>query len=181
MSGDLYLDMLATQVNQGNMGGKGGPFGYLWKEKNRKDKKKDKTPKPKKQEDYTVCDIHIGSGSVRDAKDSNGLADPFVMIWSVNIEGDHDKCIYKSKVCKETLTPNWNEDGELKMKNGSYRECILELWDHDTFTANDFIGRALIFPSSVTFGMEYKENVKVFDKDDKTNPTGTVEINIKRK
>ncbi|KAK5579787.1 hypothetical protein RB653_009474 [Dictyostelium firmibasis] len=179
--GDLYLDMLTTQVNQGNMGGKTGPFAYLWKEKNRVDKKKIKTSKPKKEDSHTICEIHIGSGTVRDAQDSNGLADPFIMIWSADKLGEHDKCVYKSKVCKETLKPNWDEHGELKMKNGNYGKYILELWDHDTFTSNDFIGRASIFPGSVTFGMDFKGNVSVFDENDQTNPSGSVEINIKRK
>ncbi|KAN0019049.1 hypothetical protein ACTFIU_002251 [Dictyostelium citrinum] len=182
MSGNIYMDIISSQVSQGNFGGKNGQFGYLAKDKSRREKKLSKakyeTPK-KKTDDKFECNIHIRTGTVAEATDSNGLSDPFVIIWSVDSEGNPDKSLYKSKVCKKTLNPNWDEKGTLKLKT-SYKSLIVELWDHDLLSANDFIGRAkvLVDCSDIKkYSSSFNDTVSVYDGE-KSTPSGTVNLSI---
>ncbi|KAM9994892.1 hypothetical protein ACTFIY_001073 [Dictyostelium cf. discoideum] len=182
MSGNIYMDIIAAQVSQGNFGGKNGQFGYLAKDKSRKEKKltkaKFETPKKKVEEKFEF-NVLIGSGTVAEATDSNGLSDPFVIIWSVDDEGQPDKSLFKSKVCKKTLTPTWDEKGSLKLKE-SYKSLIVELWDHDLLSANDFIGRARINVDAINikkYGYSFKDTISVYDGE-KSTPSGTVHIEI---
>ncbi|KAM9970779.1 hypothetical protein ACTFIR_002643 [Dictyostelium discoideum] len=182
MSGNIYMDIIASQVSQGNFGGKNGQFGYLAKDKSRREKKLTKEAKfeapIKKVEEKFECNVFIGSGTAK-STDSNGLSDPFVIIWSVDAEGQPDKSLFKSKVCKKTLTPNWDEKGILKLKE-SYKSLIVELWDHDLLTANDFIGRARINVDAINikkYSYTFKDTVSVYDGELST-PSGTVYIEI---
>ncbi|KAN0038097.1 hypothetical protein ACTA71_000269 [Dictyostelium dimigraforme] len=179
MSGNIYMDIISAQVSQGNFGGKNGQFGYLAKDQKRREKKlsKAKYESPKKKvEEKIECDISIRNGTVAEATDSNGLSDPFVIIWSIDSEGQPDKSLYKSKVCKKTLSPNWDESGILKIKP-SYKSLIVELWDHDLLTANDFIGRATIFIGGLTSYNPFNDCISVYDGK-KSTPSGTVSLSI---
>ncbi|KAM9993874.1 hypothetical protein ACTFIZ_011845 [Dictyostelium cf. discoideum] len=183
MSGNIYMDIIASQVSQGNLGGKNGQFGYLAKDKSRREKKlsKEKIETPKKKVDEKFeCQVLIGSGTVAEATDSNGLSDPFVIIWSVDDEGQPDKSLFKSKVCKKTLTPKWDEKGSLKLKS-TYKSLIVELWDHDLLSANDFIGRAKINVDSDGLKKysyaSFKDTISLYDGE-KSTPSGTVYIEI---
>ncbi|KAK5579786.1 hypothetical protein RB653_009473 [Dictyostelium firmibasis] len=183
MSGNIYMDIISSQVSQGNFGGKNGQFGYLAKDKSRKEKKLSKakysesSPKKRTEEKYE-CDINIIDGTVAEATDSNGLSDPFIIIWSVDRDGHPDKSLYKSKVCKKTLTPVWNEIGVFKMKP-SYESLIVELWDHDLLSANDFIGRATISVVGLNSFYRFNDKISVYD-DKKSTPSGTVTLKISK-
>lgn len=89
--------------------------------------------------------MRIGTGTVHKAFDKKtGLADPFVQIGETFTVGWD----FKSKICRNTLTPEWCESGSFERKrlNGASIKLAIEMIDYDPglLDMNDFIGRAEI-------------------------------------
>ena len=87
------------------------------------------------------CDGNQISCSVIEAKnlipmDMNGKSDPYVV---VKIVGSSSK---ETKVIKKTLDPTWNETLTIDLKpEDKYKRLLVECWDQDTLSADDFMGR----------------------------------------
>jgi hypothetical protein len=74
--------------------------------------------------------------------DLNGKSDPY---YKIIIDGYTQ---LKSEVIKKNLNPTWNDAALTVPKNGE--DLIIEVWDHDTFTSDDFMGYIQMkLPSSV--------------------------------
>jgi hypothetical protein len=71
--------------------------------------------------------ISVTSGTVSEAQDSNGLADPYLKIKQGVLSS------WTSKVQKKTLSPSWNETGVVKLGEASGKSVsiTIELWDQD--------------------------------------------------
>lgn len=85
----------------------------------------------------------------------NATSDPYVKLRAVLEEEDEDddeEPIYwsRTEVVKTTLSPVWNARFALRLPGGRRRpvhkrcKLCLEVYDHDIFTADDFLGRASI-------------------------------------
>ncbi|EGG21310.1 C2 domain-containing protein [Cavenderia fasciculata] len=136
----VYEDILREQVKQGNMGGTKGPLGYLTQKENAT--KLTKSSSKPKEEGYHWIKIKLVHGIVYEATDGNGLSDPFVKFGRLNPTLFEGKYLFESPVEKKTLTPMWewtSESKELQIA-GKHRYLIVEMWDRDLLSRNDFIG-----------------------------------------
>eukprot|EP00899_Mesostigma_viride_P003815 jgi/Mesvir1/13434/Mv16506-RA.3 len=67
--------------------------------------------------------------------DMNGKADPYVIM---KLSGSSE--IKRSKVCKKTLNPVWNETFEFMVNNPAREKLLVEVWDKD-FLGKEFMGQ----------------------------------------
>ncbi|KAN0018816.1 hypothetical protein ACTFIU_008749 [Dictyostelium citrinum] len=175
----IYEDIMRAQVKQGNMGGKNGPLGYLLRDTKKKEKvAKVNTPKPPKpvvtKSSYT---INLVEGTVTNPTDSNGLSDPYLVIMAIKPDNSFSKHLFKSDVCKKTLTPKWNQV-EHFIVNDNVSDIIVELWDHDVLSKNDFIGRSIISMYTVR-SRGYDDTLQFFNGSEVVE--GTAKLSITRK
>eukprot|EP00727_Mastigamoeba_balamuthi_P012957 m51a1_g8284 putative pleckstrin domain-containing protein (123) ;mRNA; f:104088-104730 len=77
--------------------------------------------------------VEIVNGRKLPSADVNGLSDPFVIVkWG------NDKS-FRTTTQHKTLNPDWNER---VLVTSSAIE--LEVWDQDTLSSNDFLGKARV-------------------------------------
>jgi len=70
------------------------------------------------------------------AKDSNGLSDPYCAF-------NFGKSTAKTKIIFKNLNPVWNEHFTFDITPETL-EIVLDMWDYDRFTPDDFLGRVVI-------------------------------------
>ena len=74
----------------------------------------------------TNADVGIGNKS-----------DPYVKIHAPN----HSFIPKKTKIKKNTLNPKWNEEFLIKVSPGVEQKILLEVFDYDHLTSDDFLGK----------------------------------------
>ncbi|XP_057302904.1 multiple C2 and transmembrane domain-containing protein 1-like isoform X1 [Hydractinia symbiolongicarpus] len=86
----------------------------------------------------SLLSVILVKGKDLKAMDSTGFSDPYVRFKLGN-----DK--YKSKVCKQTLSPAWHEQFDMKMFTGNGPMPTLEVtvWDKDS-GKDEFMGRTSV-------------------------------------
>jgi len=72
------------------------------------------------------------------AADSGGTSDPFVVVQVGGVQA------VKTKVVKQTLCPHWNETLALRLLSDNNEPLKLQVYDHDQFGANDFLGEIVV-------------------------------------
>ena len=95
--------------------------------------------------------ITLVSGKDLVAKDSNGLSDPYCLIW-IGPRGDFKSPFkaWRSSVQRKTLAPEWNESHTFTIKDICDPSAIdfmygeptlhIQVWDQDLIGKNDYMG-----------------------------------------
>eukprot|EP01102_Stenamoeba_stenopodia_P005238 TRINITY_DN1578_c0_g1_i1.p1 TRINITY_DN1578_c0_g1~~TRINITY_DN1578_c0_g1_i1.p1 ORF type:complete len:759 (+),score=197.44 TRINITY_DN1578_c0_g1_i1:262-2538(+) len=83
-----------------------------------------------------LLNIAVLEGKDLPACDSNGKSDPYCII-------DLGKQHKKTKVCKKTLAPKWNETFDFNVDD-SLHEFEIHIFDWDRWTTDDYIGDCTI-------------------------------------
>lgn len=87
--------------------------------------------------------VTVVAGRDLAAKDSNGLSDPYVYVWTV--PELHSKTRCKSKTIYKSLNPEWEETFEFEVDTSNPDgELLVEVWDYDRFASDDFMGTIAI-------------------------------------
>ena len=79
-----------------------------------------------------------------DAKNSNGFSDPYVVVY---FKGNKKHSKKKTRVVHKTLDPAFDESFVYEINNKGAMmidSLVVEVWDHGTFSKNDFIGWVVI-------------------------------------
>eukprot|EP01125_Pyxidicula_operculata_P006995 TRINITY_DN2394_c0_g1_i1.p1 TRINITY_DN2394_c0_g1~~TRINITY_DN2394_c0_g1_i1.p1 ORF type:complete len:199 (+),score=55.56 TRINITY_DN2394_c0_g1_i1:50-646(+) len=99
--------------------------------------------------------IHKIEGKDLSSKDTNGKSDPFIKVKGVvanqgkkNWDIEHDT-VWKSKHIDNTLNPQWTfVDSALRIGVPPLDHLIsFEVYDHDTMSKDEFMGRADLSPA----------------------------------
>ncbi|KAK5579807.1 hypothetical protein RB653_009494 [Dictyostelium firmibasis] len=157
VSSNIFNQIATTQVNAGNFGGRDGPLGHYATSEKKKG--------GKKVEDFKIIRFTITKGDVFKAWDSNGLADPKVIVYLLKKKDDgteSKKLLFKTNVCKKTLKPDFNFSEMYKIPVKAI-DILMELWDDDLIK-DDFIGSCKIpinftdFPNASNYVLLDKDN-----------------------
>ncbi|KAM4700589.1 ras GTPase-activating protein 4-like [Discoglossus pictus] len=70
-------------------------------------------------------------------KDRNGASDPFVRV-------QYNAKVQESSVVKKSCYPRWNEVFEFDLEESFTDKLIIEVWDWDLVSRNDFLGKVVI-------------------------------------
>ena len=85
---------------------------------------------------YMTFYIKIISGKNIPVADNTGLSDPFCIL---GLKDRKEK--KKTLIRKQTLTPVWNQEFQFKVLSYNTDIFILELYDYDKYSKNDFLGK----------------------------------------
>ena len=72
-----------------------------------------------------------------------GKADPYVTI-------SYGELKFKSQVVKNNLNPEWNFDNILTVSDKISNEILLEVYDKDTASKDDFMGKISLLRSEIS-------------------------------
>jgi len=108
--------------------------------------------------------------------DKNGKSDPYAVVTS-----NFNKQRFKTKVCKKTLNPAWNETFDFYVSslppNG---EITVKLWDKDRWAKDDFLGEVIVPVSSLSDGVAVDKAFPVINEPKqgklKAQPPGHVKL-----
>jgi hypothetical protein len=73
-----------------------------------------------------------------EAADSSGTSDPFAVVRVSGVKSA------RTKIIKKTLNPAWKETFELILPAGNQDPLEVQIFDHDQFGSNDFLGEIII-------------------------------------
>jgi phosphatidylserine decarboxylase len=116
-----------------------------------------------------ILSVIVSQGKDLLSKDSNGKSDPFLVLKV-------DQHAAKSSIVMKSLNPIWNERLELVLDNKP-KSCVLECYDWDRVSKNDFIGKADIDVSEELWKSKQSTVHWVNLKDGKKD-AGKIEIQI---
>lgn len=70
-------------------------------------------------------------------KDRNGASDPFVRVH-------YNGRTQETSVVKKSCYPRWNETFEFELEKGATEALLVEAWDWDLVSRNDFLGKVVV-------------------------------------
>eukprot|EP00026_Physarum_polycephalum_P013016 Phypoly_transcript_13374.p1 GENE.Phypoly_transcript_13374~~Phypoly_transcript_13374.p1 ORF type:complete len:316 (+),score=68.34 Phypoly_transcript_13374:98-1045(+) len=97
------------------------------------------------------------------AADVGGTSDPYVVIRDVTGMHMHGKQV-KTSHKKKTLSPTWNETFEFTC-NYKLRHLVFQVWDHDTFSKDDMLGKGKVSIDFLMDGQEHQITLPLMGKD----------------
>jgi len=146
----------------------------------------------KMPKDWGRLNVTVLRADGLEAKDSNGLSDPYSKIgWCTDAKWETVTFRHQSKRKKETLSPIWTEEDNNKKvyqfseSLSKYQYLKIQIWDRDITSKDDFEGEANI-PLSTILSNPLKEEITLKltsrsrDGND-DNVTGTVTVSWKFK
>jgi len=116
-------------------------------------------PPPGSSERTKVVRLKVIRAQALAKKDIFGASDPYVRIDLVTSQGDDviDSVLTQTK--KRTLNPRWEEEFLLRLKPADHK-IVLEVFDENRLTRDDFLGRVVIdrLNTSDPFGLIPRED-----------------------
>ncbi|XP_052023776.1 ras GTPase-activating protein 4B [Apodemus sylvaticus] len=70
-------------------------------------------------------------------KDRNGASDPFVRVH-------YNGRTQETSVVKKSCYPRWNETFDFELEKGASEALLVEVWDWDLVSRNDFLGKVMV-------------------------------------
>lgn len=70
-------------------------------------------------------------------KDRNGASDPFVRVH-------YNGRTQETSVVKKSCYPRWNETFDFELEKGATEALLVEAWDWDLVSRNDFLGKVVV-------------------------------------
>jgi len=96
--------------------------------------------------------VELAEGKNISPSDLTGFADPYCVVTLLG--GDNEQH-FKSRVVKQSLNPEWNEEFDFKLEDHVQHTLQFELFDKDKFSKDDFIGRAEVAVETLKEGKVY--------------------------
>ncbi|KAN0038162.1 hypothetical protein ACTA71_000334 [Dictyostelium dimigraforme] len=130
-------------------------------------------------EDITIYKINIKRGIINKPTDLNGLSDGYCKIFKSYRDefGDQIRIkLFKTQVCKKTLTPEWNYEGIFSIFE-SCQNLRLELWDK-SILKNDYIGCKSIYHKDIEIGEPLEIDLQLSYKKKIEKIVGSVIISV---
>ncbi|KAK5579755.1 hypothetical protein RB653_009441 [Dictyostelium firmibasis] len=132
-------------------------------------------------EDITIFKIKISRGIINKPTDLNGLSDGYCKIFKSYRDefGDQIRIkLFKTQVCKKTLTPEWNYEGIFSIFE-SCQNLRLELWDKDLIK-NNYIGCKSIYHKDIEMGEPLETDLQLSYKKKTEKIVGSVVISVEK-
>eukprot|EP00179_Madagascaria_erythrocladioides_P017261 CAMPEP_0198332326 /NCGR_PEP_ID=MMETSP1450-20131203/18201_1 /TAXON_ID=753684 ORGANISM="Madagascaria erythrocladiodes, Strain CCMP3234" /NCGR_SAMPLE_ID=MMETSP1450 /ASSEMBLY_ACC=CAM_ASM_001115 /LENGTH=409 /DNA_ID=CAMNT_0044036771 /DNA_START=27 /DNA_END=1252 /DNA_ORIENTATION=+ len=113
--------------------------------------------------------------------DRNGLSDPYVKVsLPPSKSGSKVTKVFKTHTVNKSLSPVWNEYFVLDIEASRLSEVIFDVYDHDQFTSDDFLGQCSLggFQGSIDSDRIYDKwlRLRPVTAADKVTITGEVRI-----
>uniref|UniRef100_A0A8C6GZR0 RAS p21 protein activator 4 n=1 Tax=Mus spicilegus TaxID=10103 RepID=A0A8C6GZR0_MUSSI len=88
---------------------------------------------------HTVAFYVMDEDALRDLapKDRNGASDPFVRVH-------YNGRTQETSVVKKSCYPRWNETFDFELEKGASEALLVEAWDWDLVSRNDFLGKVAV-------------------------------------
>ena len=124
--------------------------------------------------------LHVHSANGLSQKDIFGYSDPYVVINTeprdVDCPWEPSSRSVKTKTCKKTLDPVWDEHFTLKF-DPVEEFVVLDVFDENRITRDDFLGRVILTYAN-QFNIESPARFSLKKRSERSNVTGTILLGI---
>eukprot|EP00817_Percolomonadidae_sp_ATCC50343_P005671 CAMPEP_0117421960 /NCGR_PEP_ID=MMETSP0758-20121206/2908_1 /TAXON_ID=63605 /ORGANISM="Percolomonas cosmopolitus, Strain AE-1 (ATCC 50343)" /LENGTH=674 /DNA_ID=CAMNT_0005204319 /DNA_START=1385 /DNA_END=3406 /DNA_ORIENTATION=- len=104
----------------------------------------------------------IGARSLG-GKDLLSKVDPYARAYILNSQQEKITNSQKTKTISKTQNPQWNETFKFMVKEAASDQLVVEIYDADTFSKDDFLGIAHIPLNKVVKGKEQMLSIEIED------------------
>eukprot|EP00761_Pharyngomonas_kirbyi_P010458 gb/GECH01010478.1/.p1 GENE.gb/GECH01010478.1/~~gb/GECH01010478.1/.p1 ORF type:complete len:195 (+),score=26.70 gb/GECH01010478.1/:1-585(+) len=91
-----------------------------------------------------TCRIEVIEAQDLPKRDILGSSDPYVLIEKIPEGSFFEVLVDQTQVIQQNLNPKWNSSFDIEINNCAKEKILLEVFDWDRFTSDDYIGRVVI-------------------------------------
>ena len=129
-----------------------------------------------------ILNLHVNRAAGLSSKDIFGYSDPYVVInienRNIGVPWEPSSRSIKTKTCKKTLDPVWNEHFTLKF-DPVEEFVVLDVFDENRITRDDFLGRVILTQEYLAT-VESRRTVHCLlqKRSERSNVSGTILLEI---
>merc|ERR1711971_439915 len=129
-----------------------------------------------------ILNLHVHRASSLSQKDIFGYSDPYVVInienKNIGVPWEPSSRSVKTKTCKKTLNPVWNEHFTLNF-DPVEEFVVLDVFDENRITRDDFLGRVILTQEYLaTVESRRTVNCLLEKRSERSNVSGTILLGI---